>query len=182
MWVRRIRLGGVEYVIGDPRAPAPSGGRKLAPHELRRLLAAHRTHPSVRGLERELGGQRPERVRHESARASGPAPSTNLVCYELEAVAPRITPVVIHDYAPPQAMPLEPQPMFDEELHWVEIHLVGEDDVGIAGADCEVTLGTGKVVKRRTDHNGIVRIEGIVSTANCTVTFPRIDEAAWAPA
>jgi hypothetical protein len=136
----------------------------------------------MRGLEREIGSQRPERVRHPSPRSSPAAPSTQMVCYELPAVAPRVTPVVIESYTPPQAMPSEPQPMFDEQLHWVEIHLVGEDDVGIAGAECEVTLATGKVVKRRTDRNGIVRIEGIASTANCSVTFPRIDEAAWAPA
>lgn len=105
-----------------------------------------------------------------------------MVCYELAAVPPRVTPVVIHDYAPPQAMPSEPQPMFDEQPHWVEILLVGEDDLGIAGAECEVTLSTGKVVKRRTDQHGIVRIEGIASAANCSVSFPRIDEDAWAPA
>jgi hypothetical protein len=94
-----------------------------------------------------------------------------------------VTPVVIERYEPPlRAMPSEPQPMFDEQPHWVEIHLVGEDDVGIVGAECEVTLATGKVIKRRTNAHGIVRIEGIASTANCSVSFPRMDEAAWAPA
>jgi hypothetical protein len=136
----------------------------------------------MRGLERELGSQRPEHVRHLGARSRAAASPTRIVCYELPAVAPRVTPVVIESYTPLQATPSEPQPMFDEQLHWVEIHLVGEDDVGIVGAECEVTLATGKVVKRRTDRNGIVRIEGIASAANCSVTFPRIDEAAWAPA
>lgn len=169
-------------MIGDPRAPAPSGARKLAPHELRRLLAAHQTHPSMRGLERELGSRRPEHVRHHGARTSAADPDAHVICYELPAVPPRVTPVVIESYAPPKAMPSEPQPMFDEQLHWVEILLVGEDDVGIAGVECEVTLATGKVIKRRTDRHGIVRIEGIASAANCSVSFPRIDEAAWAPA
>ncbi|WP_165704060.1 hypothetical protein [Enhygromyxa salina] len=189
MWVRRIRLGGVEYEFGDGRTRAPTGARKLTALELRRLLAAYRGDPRLSGIERELASPRPERARHHRvgrasvAEAMGADPSANkLVCHELPSVVPRVTPGVIERYEPPQAMSSEPQPMFDEQPHWVEILLVGEDDVGIAGAECEVTLATGKVVRRRTDRHGIVRIEGITSAANCKVSFPQIDEAAWAPA
>ncbi|PRQ10204.1 hypothetical protein [Enhygromyxa salina] len=182
MWARRIRLGGVEYEFGDRRTSAPRGARKLTPLELRRLLALHRGDPAFRGLERELASHRPEHVRHRDVRRGAGADSfTGVVCHELPTVVPRVTPGVIERYEPPQVMPSQLQPMFDEQPHWVEILLVGEDDSGIVGIMCEVTLATGKVVRRRTDRHGIVRIEGITSAANCTVTFPNFDEGAWAP-
>ena len=105
-----------------------------------------------------------------------------MVCYELRQPLRSVDAIVIPRYEPPAFAPAEPQPMFDEQPHWVEVQLVGDDDVGIAGAICELTLASGKVIRRRTNRHGIVRVEGFTSAGNCTVCFPEMDEEAWAPA
>jgi hypothetical protein len=177
VWVRRVRLAGVDYLIGR-RVNAPAGSRKLSRRELERLLARHRGCAQLRALEVELHSRKPERARH----AVRPAASAELVGYELRRPIPRLAPIILSDHQPPRHEPSEPQPMFDEQLHWVEIQLVGEDDGGLAGVVCEVVLANGKTIRRRTDRNGLVRIEGVSTAANCTVTFPELDERAWAPA
>jgi hypothetical protein len=70
----------------------------------------------------------------------------------------------------------------EEEEHWIEIVLIGEDDEGIAGVVCEVTLPSGQRVRRTTDRFGFVRIEGLADPRDCLVTFPDLDGDAWVDA
>ncbi|PRP93288.1 hypothetical protein ENSA5_43100 [Enhygromyxa salina] len=70
--------------------------------------------------------------------------------------------------------------MFDEETHWIEIQLIGEDDEGIAHMPCEITLADGRTLRRTTDAHGLVRVEAIHDPANCIVEFPTLDAEAWA--
>ncbi|PRP91451.1 hypothetical protein ENSA5_55680 [Enhygromyxa salina] len=180
-----IRLAGVEYMFCDARQRAPSSGRRLTARELRGLLAAHGSNPRVRALLSELDRARPERLRHDLGRRRE-RPSARAVnalrCYELDTAIPKISPTAIPELAPPVASTFEPSPMFDEQPHWVELCLVGENEEPIPGVRCEVTLPSGKVVRRRSDRHGLVRIEGITTPGACSLTLPDLDQNAWEPA
>lgn len=63
-------------------------------------------------------------------------------------------------------------------LEWIEIHLLGEDDVPIAGERYRVVLPDGRVIEGRLGPDGLARIDGIPG-GRCTVSFPRMDEDAW---
>jgi hypothetical protein len=65
--------------------------------------------------------------------------------------------------------------------HWVEVELVGEDGLGVAGARCEVKLPDGRVLERRTDAAGVIRIDGLTTVGDCEISFPDFDAAAWSP-
>lgn len=66
----------------------------------------------------------------------------------------------------------------EEELSWIEIELVGEDDEGIAGEKYEVTLPDETVAKGTLDGEGWARIEGF-KQGTCKVCFPDLDKEAW---
>ena len=66
----------------------------------------------------------------------------------------------------------------DEELSWIEIELVGEDDEPIPGEKYKVTLPDGKVAEGTLDQNGFKRLERI-PPGNCQITFPKLDKDAW---
>ena len=62
---------------------------------------------------------------------------------------------------------------------WIEIELVGMDDSPIAGMPYEVTLPDGKTVDRGTlDAKGKAKLIGLTS-GNCEISFPELDQAAW---
>lgn len=65
-----------------------------------------------------------------------------------------------------------------QPLEWIEIRLVGDGDVPVAGERYRVTLPDGRVVEGRLGPDGIARIAGIPG-GRCTVGFPRMDESAW---
>lgn len=177
MVAHRIRLAGVEYLICDGRQAAPRNGRLLPAVELRRLLDTHRSSPRVRALVAELSRARPEHRRLEVG--SGPGLGATLRCYELEPIIPKLAGSIL---APPlPAAPFEPSEI-DDASHWVEVCVIGEDDEAIAGILCEITLPSGKIVRRTTDRFGLVRIEGITSAGNCSLSLPALDQSAWEPA
>ncbi|WP_164015646.1 hypothetical protein [Pyxidicoccus trucidator] len=64
------------------------------------------------------------------------------------------------------------------ELNWIEIELVGEDDLPIAGQRYRVVMPDGRVVEGTLDARGVARVEGTVA-GQCEVTFPGLDEEAW---
>jgi hypothetical protein len=76
---------------------------------------------------------------------------------------------------------LEPQPrvfersVMDEQEHWIEIEVVGPDEVVISGLRCEVTLPNGRKLLRSTDRFGLIRIDGIESAGDCTIRFPELE-------
>jgi len=62
---------------------------------------------------------------------------------------------------------------------WIEIELVGMDDMPIAGMPYEIILPDGKTVdKGTTDSYGKAKLTGI-SSGNCQISFPELDGAAW---
>jgi len=183
VFAQRIRLAGIEYLFCGAREAAPSDGRLLGARELRALVANHGSSPRIRALLGEAEGARPEQLRNRSAR--GPErPSERVIdslrCYEIRPVIPHVVGDIVVPELPnlPAFKPSE----IDEALHWIEIQVVGEDDEAIAGIECEITLPSGKHVRRTTDRLGLVRIEGITTPGQCSLTFPALDESAWEPA
>ena len=65
--------------------------------------------------------------------------------------------------------------------HWIEVELVGEDGLGVANERCEITLPDGKVLARKTDARGLVRVSGLVDPGDCEIRFPDLDSGAVAP-
>lgn len=66
------------------------------------------------------------------------------------------------------------------EVTWIEIQLLGEDDQPIPGERYRIELPDGSVREGQLDDRGLARVDGI-DPGSCVVTFPRLDEEAWAP-
>ncbi|MHC4198545.1 MAG: hypothetical protein ACYSU0_00940 [Planctomycetota bacterium] len=65
------------------------------------------------------------------------------------------------------------------ETSWIEIELVGEDDVGIPGEKYRIILPDGETYADGTlDEKGFARVEGF-EKGTCKVCFPDIDKEAW---
>jgi hypothetical protein len=65
--------------------------------------------------------------------------------------------------------------------HWIEVELVDDSGAGVAGELCEITLPTGKQLRRRTDASGLIRVPRIAAAGDCEIRFPQLDAAAVAP-
>jgi hypothetical protein len=63
---------------------------------------------------------------------------------------------------------------------WIEICLIGEDGQPIPGEAYRVTFPDGSFREGRLDASGLSRVDGI-GPGTCLVTFPDLDEEAWAP-
>ncbi|WP_437285476.1 hypothetical protein [Sorangium sp. So ce406] len=61
---------------------------------------------------------------------------------------------------------------------WVELSLVGEDDMPIPGEQYRIELPDGSVRDGRLDSRGLARIDGI-DPGTCSITFPALDQDAW---
>lgn len=133
-------------------------------------MANHGAAPGMRAVLRELRLQ-PSQIERGL---------DGLCCYELPAVVPHLTPIQLGEAEPPErASPFEPNTMADEEPHWIEFEVIGEDDKPLSGVVCSITLPDGKVVRRATNQLGLVRIEGITMSGACKVAFPELDDSAW---
>ncbi|KYG07223.1 hypothetical protein BE21_30560 [Sorangium cellulosum] len=78
------------------------------------------------------------------------------------------------DQAPADAAPRAPR----TELTWVEIRLIGEDDMPIPHERYRVELPDGSIREGSLDHEGRARLDGI-DPGTCLVTFPALDQEAW---
>ena len=66
------------------------------------------------------------------------------------------------------------------ERTWVTIQLVGEDERPIPGARYRVELPDASVREGQLDGQGLARFRNI-DPGSCVVTFPDLDQEAWAP-
>lgn len=64
------------------------------------------------------------------------------------------------------------------ELTWIEIRLIGEDDLPIPNERYRLSLPDGSTREGRLDDKGKARVDGI-DPGECEVTFPTLDEEAW---
>lgn len=64
------------------------------------------------------------------------------------------------------------------ERTWVEVELLGEDGVGIAGEAFLIVTPEGREVRGKTDACGRARVEDI-APGQCRISFPRLDKEAW---
>jgi type VI secretion system secreted protein VgrG len=83
------------------------------------------------------------------------------------------TPVPAHK--PPQ------DPEEKKKKSWIEIELVDENGLPVAGQGYRILLPDGSAATGTLDPNGFARVEGIEPGA-CQVTFPELDERDWKPA
>jgi hypothetical protein len=65
-----------------------------------------------------------------------------------------------------------------EDTTWIEIQLLGEDNVGIADAAFLVVAADGKEFRGKTDAYGLARLEGVIK-GDCSISFPILDQEAW---
>jgi hypothetical protein len=65
-----------------------------------------------------------------------------------------------------------------EELSWIEIEMVDEDDEPVPGEKYKITLPDDSVAEGTLDGKGFARIDGIES-GTCKITFPELDKDAW---
>jgi hypothetical protein len=64
------------------------------------------------------------------------------------------------------------------ERTWVEVELLGEDGIGIAGEAFLLVTPEGREVRGKTDARGRARVEDIPA-GQCRISFPRLDKEAW---
>ena len=63
--------------------------------------------------------------------------------------------------------------------HWLEIELVGEDNVGLPWECYRVTLPNGEEVTGYLNEKGLARFEQIRPGGMCLIRFPDLDKDAW---
>lgn len=81
---------------------------------------------------------------------------------------------------PPTEEPGAPRPS-EPALTWIEVQLVGEDEMPIAGERYRLTLSSGRVLEGTLDAAGSVRFEQM-TPGTFDLTFPRLDREAWSRA
>ncbi|MFO7565658.1 MAG: hypothetical protein R6X02_23650 [Enhygromyxa sp.] len=153
----------------------------LAPSRLRALIAeGGAVRASLRALLFELGELGLEGLDDdELAERLAVAIERGRVRAEFE----RREPMVSVASPEPDALEHEAEPstVGEREDDWIEVELIGEDDQGIAGVRCVLTLPDGRTLTRTTDRFGLIRVEGIAA-GECSISFPELDEEAWEPA
>ena len=61
---------------------------------------------------------------------------------------------------------------------WIEVELLDEDDLPVAGARFEIRLPDGSLRTGRLGPDGRASVEGI-APGNCGVTFPELESSTW---
>jgi len=70
------------------------------------------------------------------------------------------------------------QPCPLQQVHWIEIELVGEDGKGVADQAYRIVAADGQEYPGRTDAFGRGRVDGIPA-GNCKISFTELDREAW---
>ena len=84
--------------------------------------------------------------------------------------------VKVPPYKPPQT-----QEEKETKKSWIEIEMVDEEDQPVPGLAYRITLSDNTVAEGTLNEKGRARVDGI-EPGNCQVTFPTLDQAAWAKA
>jgi len=83
--------------------------------------------------------------------------------------------------APPDDEEPAPERAAEPVLTWIEVQLIGEDDLPVAGEPYRLTLASGRVIEGTLNSEGLVRLEQMLP-GSYDLTFPRLDREAWAHA
>ena len=78
-----------------------------------------------------------------------------------------------------QPCPLKAQQQ-SQNLTWIEIELIGEDDQPRPGERYRILLPDGSASEGTLDGSGMARVDNI-DPGTCVVTFPDLDQGAWQP-
>ncbi len=65
-----------------------------------------------------------------------------------------------------------------DELSWIEIEMVDEENEPVTGKSYKITLSDNSVIEGTLDGNGFARHDGIPK-GTCKVSFPELDKNAW---
>ena len=82
---------------------------------------------------------------------------------------------------PVEAPLTESEESESEELSWIEVEMVGEDDTPIPGERVWVEHPDGRVARGTLNAEGVFRLEGIPA-GTYRICFRNLDEEAWEPA
>jgi uncharacterized Zn-binding protein involved in type VI secretion len=75
--------------------------------------------------------------------------------------------------------PGQPMQSVGTGTHWLELEMVNQAELPVAGQPYHVVLPDGKEVSGSLDGQGQVRITGIKDPGPCRIAFPELDSAAW---
>ncbi len=64
------------------------------------------------------------------------------------------------------------------KLTWIEVRLIDADKHPVPGESYRIQLPDASIVEGTLDHEGKVRIEGIVP-GQCLVSFPKLHASEW---
>lgn len=105
--------------------------------------------------------------------------SGRLVLCECEAPSLTPPPRKVEQEVEPAA-PVRPQPPrpTEEETHWIEIVLLGEDEEPLPGFKWTIELPDGELREGVLDERGRARLDDIPG-GTCRVSFPELDQDAW---
>jgi len=120
-------------------------------------------------------------VAAEEADVADPGKMAEIIAKQLKNKAGKYGSTPAKPFKPPteeQKKENEENQEKKEELSWIEIELVGEDNKAIPGEKYKVTLSDGSVAEGTLDAKGFARLDGIPK-GNCKVTFPDLDKDAW---
>lgn len=65
-----------------------------------------------------------------------------------------------------------------EDVEWIEVQLVDEDDRPVPGVRYRIELSDRRVRSGSTNANGVIRYDRLPG-GTCKLTFPDLDESAW---
>lgn len=178
-------------------APAPGGparrSRFLGPEDARRFLRRFAldapTLAAFRGILPGLVIDRTDREPDAVARRIAEALASGALAVEPTSLGrpdprsrytggpDRVTGVE----APPADEEPAPERAAEPVLTWIEVQLIGDDDLPVAGERYRLTLASGRVIEGTLNSEGLVRLEQMLP-GTYDLTFPRLDREAWAHA
>ncbi len=114
----------------------------------------------------------------EDADIADPGEMAEIKAEQLKTKSGKYGSVKVKPFKPPTEEEIEER---KEELSWIKIELVGEDDKGIPGEKYKITLPDGETVAEGTlDEKGFAHVKGFEKgNSTCKVCFPDLDKEAW---